>query len=559
MGIIEADTGNDPAAPDPLPPEGAVSTDPAALPAAEEAIDSAINEGAHEAADAPIPAPAIPLHPVAAAIVPMRDDASIRASARHIGPNDPIDPIILYEGKILDRWDLYLTYLLAKREPTFETYAGDDPLGFLIDRQLNRGYLNESQRAILGARVCELTVGGNQYSEGTSIGRASELLNVSPESISRAKKVLARGIPELVKTLDNGTLSIWKAFGIAKLPESGQRAALDGCKPPAVEGENSCSLPSGASEAQVETSASGNAVGSVDAEVPAGDAPQAGQPASELPLSASPTSVPGTTSTAVLESPRATHRYESGDWILHGDSPVPGVVAVVGSINAATTLVAAKAVVMSSGHVFWLTAQRDVRATLRPLFDAVGRWQCIQFLEARRDDYGLPIHHLRADLHYLENAISTTSNVRLAVVDYLTPYLACGDLEQSIRTLRRAFAEIYEIAMKHAIGVVVPCRLPCNSGSSDIAKAIDALAAIPELQGLLFVKGTDRGTIVVKKGLTGCHASAVDFRTNKYGCFEGSVPPIVLLENGVAPKRPKITKPYTPRRGRRGRLSNIRP
>ena len=65
------------------------SSDPAALPAAEKAIDSEINEGAREAADEPIPAPPIPLHPLAEAIVPMRDDASIRELARHIARMTP--------------------------------------------------------------------------------------------------------------------------------------------------------------------------------------------------------------------------------------------------------------------------------------------------------------------------------------------------------------------------------------------------------------------------------------------------------------------------------------
>jgi hypothetical protein len=52
----EVENGNYPAAPEPHPPEGAeTSSDPAALPAAEEAIDSEINESARVAADAPIP------------------------------------------------------------------------------------------------------------------------------------------------------------------------------------------------------------------------------------------------------------------------------------------------------------------------------------------------------------------------------------------------------------------------------------------------------------------------------------------------------------------------
>src|SRR6266566_5302991 len=134
----KADTESDPPAREPLPSEGAeISSDPAALPAEEKAIDSKINEGTREAADEPIPAPAIPLHPLAA-IVPMRDDASIRELARQIAGDVPLDPIILFEDQVLDRWELYLACLEAGREPTFETYTGKDPFGFLIARQLQR-------------------------------------------------------------------------------------------------------------------------------------------------------------------------------------------------------------------------------------------------------------------------------------------------------------------------------------------------------------------------------------------------------------------------------------
>ncbi len=139
---IVADTGNDPAAPEPLPSEGAeISSDPAALPAAEKATASEINEGAREAADEPIPAPPLPLHPLAEAIVPMRDDASIRESARHIGPTDPIDPIILFEDQVLDRWELlggsvnWQSLRVAQRQPKVHfprqegSRAGDPGVG----------------------------------------------------------------------------------------------------------------------------------------------------------------------------------------------------------------------------------------------------------------------------------------------------------------------------------------------------------------------------------------------------------------------------------------------
>ena len=90
MGNAVADTGNDPTAQEPLPSEGAESSsDPAALPAADKAINSEINEGAREVADEPIPAPAIPSHPLAV-IVPMRDNASIRELARQIAGDVPL-------------------------------------------------------------------------------------------------------------------------------------------------------------------------------------------------------------------------------------------------------------------------------------------------------------------------------------------------------------------------------------------------------------------------------------------------------------------------------------
>jgi hypothetical protein len=377
-------------------------------------------------------------------------------------------------------------------------------------------------------------------------------LNVSRESILRARRVLAHGIPELVKAVDDGNISISAAAHICHFPEPDQRARLGEREllPLAKGTVPSKSLISGEdAQSQAEAASSDQVNSSIESEAAAVDASQAAEPASEspLPVPASPSislgNVSGTPSATVLESPPEEAPHHA-DWILDGYSPVPGVSGIVGSINAPTTLVAARAAAMSAGQVFWLTAERGVRTTLRPLFaPAEGRWGCIHFLIARTDDVGLPIHNLGIDLHWLDHKISSLSNVGLAVVDYFSPYLVCGDLEQTIRLLRPAVAKIREIAMKHGIAVVVPCRLPCNGGSA-MTKAIDTLAAIPELQALLLVKGTDRGTIIAKKGLTPGNPSAVDFRTNKSGQFGGSVPPIVLLKNGVAPKSAKNWEAY---------------
>jgi hypothetical protein len=569
MGII--DTGNNPAAPDPLPPEGTeISTDPAALPAAEEAIDSEINESARVAADAPIPEPAIPFHP-AAGILPKGDDASIRELARSIGGNDPIDRIILYKGKILDRPDLYLACLLARREPTFETYAGAEPLRFLINRQVRRGYLDESQRAMLGARACELPIGGNQYSEGLSIGRASKWLNVSPESISRAKKVLARGIPELVKVLDNGTLSVGKAFGIAKLPESEQRTALDhiaGYKPPAVEVSNSPMLPSGeTSDAQVEASATDNATGSAEVEA---ETPAAGQPKG----SSSPPSTTMPSTAAVTVSSRRI-LYNDDEWIWPGYVPTSAVTVIAGGITAPTALLAVKisATVIAGGGwpgwhsaLAWLSAQPKVERTLHNqvlaaggMIDGVDLFCHVHPLEAAIDDYGLPIHHLARALWLLDQEIQTKGNVQVAVVDYLFPYVASG-VEQNIARLQRAFAAMNEIAVKHHFALVALCPFPYRGGRDEIAQATAALADIPEVHSLLFVEGADHGTIMPTKIVSGARPTVVKFRTGKRPGYSEPSVSAIIFENGwkqLIPNRKPRRKRSRP--GRRGKLSNIRP
>jgi hypothetical protein len=548
MGNIGADTGNDPAAPEPHPPKGAeTSSDPAALPAAEEAIDSEINESARVAADAPIPEPAIPFHSLAGIFPP--SEASIREHARLIGGDVPIDPVILYEDRILDGAALYLACLMIGREPRFETFAGDDPFEFVVGRHLNRGPLSESQRAMAGARAANLHLGDNQYSEGVPIGTASQLLNVSRRSILRARKVLGFGIPELVKAVDDGKITVSVAEHICLFPQLDQRARLRarGLSISFAEAAicSSSLSPGETSPPQAEPAPSDQPKGSAEIDTAAVDVGQA----QSVSASTSLENVSGT--------PSATVESHSGDWILHGYSPVPGVTAIVGSFNAPTTLVAAEAAAMSAGPVFWLITQRGIRTTLRPLFGlADGHWECIRFLEAPTDRFGLPILNLENDLRWLDHEISGLSNVGLAVVDYFSPYLLCEDLEESIRMLRCAFAELHEIAIKHSIAVVVPCRLPYSGGSA-MTKTIDALATIPELQGLLLVKGTDSGTIVVKKGLTWGNVSAVDFRTNKSGYFGGSIPPIVLLENGVAPKSQigrRLRRKRSGRAKRRGRL-----
>ena len=61
-----------------------------------------------------------------------------------------------------------------------KTTPGSIRLGLVVSRNLYRRHLNESQRAMVAARLADLQRGANQHSEGLSIGRASDIIERQP-------------------------------------------------------------------------------------------------------------------------------------------------------------------------------------------------------------------------------------------------------------------------------------------------------------------------------------------------------------------------------------------
>lgn len=137
------------------------------------------------------------------------------------------EPIWLYDGKILDgrnRWRACEAAGATSR-PT-RTYAGEDPVGFVVSLNLHRRHLGEGQRADVAAAIANLERGrpaGNPSIEGISQGKAAELLNVSVASVERAAKVQREGMPELRAAVQSGRVSVSAAADVAGLPKSEQR------------------------------------------------------------------------------------------------------------------------------------------------------------------------------------------------------------------------------------------------------------------------------------------------------------------------------------------------
>ncbi|HKF12908.1 MAG TPA: ParB/RepB/Spo0J family partition protein [Xanthobacteraceae bacterium] len=133
------------------------------------------------------------------------------------------EPIIIHEGKILDGRNRYNACKQLGILVGVKQYEGDDPVGFVLSANLHRRHLNESQRAMVAAKLASLKVGANQHTkEGLSIERASKLSTASEATANRCRKVLSDGVPELAQMIEKGQVAASLAEAVAKLPKEKQ-------------------------------------------------------------------------------------------------------------------------------------------------------------------------------------------------------------------------------------------------------------------------------------------------------------------------------------------------
>jgi N6-adenosine-specific RNA methylase IME4/ParB-like chromosome segregation protein Spo0J len=133
------------------------------------------------------------------------------------------EPIVMFEDRVLDGRNRLRACEAAGVEPVFTAYTGDDPVAFVVSLNLRRRHLDESQRAMVAAKLATLRAGDNQHSEGLPIGRSSELLNVGERSVARAREVQEHGTPELVHAVERGAVSVSAAADVATLPAQEQQ------------------------------------------------------------------------------------------------------------------------------------------------------------------------------------------------------------------------------------------------------------------------------------------------------------------------------------------------
>jgi ParB-like nuclease family protein len=180
-------------------------------------------------------------HP-AAKLFPLLRGKAFQELVADIKNNGLLEPILVdAEGRILDGRNRYRACLEAKVEPRFVDWPGEgSPVDLALSLNLRRRHLNESQRAMVGARLAILEaearqrkglrsdLGANLHPGefGKSCHRTAMLVNVSPRLVAYALKVVKEGCDQLIAAVEAGELAVSAASVLAGLPREEQAKAV---------------------------------------------------------------------------------------------------------------------------------------------------------------------------------------------------------------------------------------------------------------------------------------------------------------------------------------------
>ncbi len=173
-------------------------------------------------------------HPLSATFPPMSDEArlALRDSIEDIGVQNPV---VLFEGKVLDGWHRYCAAReLGANCPMVELPADVDPRAFVLAQNRARRHLTDSQVAFAVAAVYEWAPAHRPPADKSVPGadfpktapELAEIAGVGVRTIERAKAVVRDGAPEVQAAVQSGEVSVKRAAQIVKRPKPEQAAAL---------------------------------------------------------------------------------------------------------------------------------------------------------------------------------------------------------------------------------------------------------------------------------------------------------------------------------------------
>lgn len=137
---------------------------------------------------------------------------------------DPLHPVVLFEGKILDGRNRWMACDCLRREgrlaepPPFREFSGESPLAFVLRENLHRRHLTATEKTILAVEIlpweekealarqgARTDIGAKlpESSQGRSRDKAAEKVGVSSRYVADAKRI-KKEAPDLYEEMRAG-------------------------------------------------------------------------------------------------------------------------------------------------------------------------------------------------------------------------------------------------------------------------------------------------------------------------------------------------------------------
>jgi hypothetical protein len=172
------------------------------------------------------------IHPIAECYPPL-SPAEKQELKADIKGNGLLNPVTLYENKVLDGKHRYECCVELGVEPSFQTPEIKDPIAFVISQNERRRHLLPGQRAAIAESLANFLNGTNQFKKRvsaaggpSSVTDAAQKLGVGKTAVGLVRYARQHGGEELVKAIRDGQITPRRADYIAHLPKDQQAAGL---------------------------------------------------------------------------------------------------------------------------------------------------------------------------------------------------------------------------------------------------------------------------------------------------------------------------------------------
>lgn len=157
-------------------------------------------------------------HPLANAF-PLLEGADFGELVADIDEHGQHQPVIMYEGKILDGRNRWRACQRLQIPHTEKQYTGDDPAGYVWSVNAVRRQLTPSQKAMAATKLVTAKRGDNRHTTADKVTteQAAKLAGVGTKTIERARVVVEHAVPEVQRAVESGELSVNTAQQIARL------------------------------------------------------------------------------------------------------------------------------------------------------------------------------------------------------------------------------------------------------------------------------------------------------------------------------------------------------